>query len=70
MVNYKDAKIYKIVCNITGKVYYGSTCTTLCRRLTGHRTAFDRYNKGLDRSRITSIDVLTGGDYNIILVPL
>ena len=28
MVNYKQAKIYKIECNITGKIYIGSTSRT------------------------------------------
>ena len=34
MRDYKDGKIYKIVCNNTGLTYYGSTCEKrLSRRL-------------------------------------
>ena len=34
MPDYSKGKIYKIVCNVTGLVYVGSTCEpTLARRL-------------------------------------
>jgi len=33
---YKNGKIYKIVCNETDEVYYGSTIQTLKERLRGH----------------------------------
>ena len=34
-----EYKIYQIVCNITGEVYYGSTIRTLGERLTNHKTS-------------------------------
>ena len=38
MVNYKDSKVYKIVCNITGEIYIGSTTQpTLAMRLATHK---------------------------------
>ena len=37
MVNYQNSKIYKIVCNLTGETYYGSTTVRLCNRLAKHR---------------------------------
>ena len=41
MNKYQNAKIYKIVCNITNKIYIGSTCEPkLSRRLAGHRSQF------------------------------
>jgi hypothetical protein len=44
MVNYSLGKIYKIVCNTTGKVYIGSSCCPrLCRRLTKHREDYNRF---------------------------
>ena len=33
---YNNSKIYKIVCNITNEVYYGSTVQGLSKRLKGH----------------------------------
>jgi len=40
MSNYNNGKIYKIVCLITGEVYYGSTVSTLSSRLAKHK--YDR----------------------------
>lgn len=37
MVNYQNSKIYKIVCDKTGLVYYGSTVQKLSDRLSGHK---------------------------------
>ena len=35
--NFQEAKIYRIVCNVTGLQYYGATCEpTLARRLSKH----------------------------------
>lgn len=36
MVNYKDGKIYKVVCDETGLIYYGSTVQPLYKRLYEH----------------------------------
>jgi len=63
MVNYQNGKIYKIVCNITSKQYFGSTCKKyLSDRLCQHRYRF-RVNNNM-----TSSKVLEGGNYSIILV--
>ena len=44
MVNYQLAKVYKIVCRITGENYVGSTCEpTLARRLVAHSSACKAY---------------------------
>ena len=37
MLDYKNGKIYQIVCNDTGEVYIGSTVTSLERRLSTHK---------------------------------
>jgi len=34
---YVNGKIYKIVCNLTGEVYYGSTIQKLNYRISGHK---------------------------------
>lgn len=39
MVNYNNGKIYKIVCDITNKTYYGSTSNTLSKRMVQHRSS-------------------------------
>ena len=37
MPDYSKAKIYKIVCNISGETYYGSTTQPLWKRMGHHR---------------------------------
>ena len=68
MVNYHNGKIYKIVCNITGKVYICSTCKPrLCQRLAGHVRSYRLYLKLCKGNKSTSYDILESGNYDIIL---
>ena len=70
MVNYNEGKIYKIVCNITGLVYIGSTTKKrLCDRLSNHKSHYKRHLEGKS-SYITSFKVLENGCYEIILLEL
>ncbi len=60
MVNYQNSKIYKIVCNNTGLVYYGSTTQKyLTNRLHQHRQVYNT---------CTSRKIINGGNYDILLV--
>jgi len=75
MVNYKNAKIYKIVCNESGLIYIGSTCKTrLCQRLNGHVRHFKMYKKKIEEkskkknSYISSFKVLERNNYSIFLL--
>ena len=68
MVNYELGKIYKIVCNLTGKVYVGSTCeTTVAKRLSKHFDAYKRYLKGNYRY-VSSFEVISENCYEIVLI--
>jgi hypothetical protein len=60
-------KIYKIVCNVTGLVYYGSTTLSLNRRLSIHKSDYKQYLNGNTNYK-TSFKILETGDYNIHLV--
>ena len=37
-MDYKNGKIYRIVCEETGRQYIGSTCSTLVKRLSSHKS--------------------------------
>ena len=55
---YSRGKIYKIICNVTGLVYVGSTCEpALARRLAGHRRSYKAYLNG-KKYYVTSFKVL------------
>ena len=57
MCDYKNGKIYQIVCNITGETYIGSTCNSLEHRLATHKN---------DNCR--SKQIIERGDYYIELL--
>ena len=46
MVNYQEGKIYTLRSHQTDKVYVGSTCTPLPKRLYSHRGEYKRWKDG------------------------
>ena len=66
---YENGKIYRIVCNITGLQYYGSTCATLEKRLIGHKNDYN-YRMNENASNMTSFKIIENGNYEILLVEL
>ena len=60
MPNYKNGKMYKLICNNTGKIYIGSTTVLLCKRLAGHVNAYKK-DKGT-----SSKEIIASGNYNIV----
>jgi len=68
MPNYQQGKVYKIVCNKTGKCYIGSTCEpTLARRLANHVLKYKQYLK-TGKIDTRSYEIIESGDYDIVLV--
>ena len=68
MVNYKQGKIYKIECNVTGLIYIGSTCKKkLSGRMTNHRSNNKRYLNG-KKKYYSAFKVMENQDYDIILI--
>jgi len=62
-----NGKIYKVVCNITGKVYYGSTILSIPQRMNSHEQQYKKYlNKKTTYCSVYSI--LKNKNYNIYLV--
>tara|TARA_R110001599_G_scaffold327406_1_gene540340 strand:- start:9 stop:536 length:528 start_codon:yes stop_codon:yes gene_type:complete len=55
---YQEGKIYKIVCNITNEIYYGSTIQTLEKRLISHKT----------RKSCVSRNIINRDNYKIELI--
>jgi len=68
MVNYQKGKIYKLVCNQTGKTYVGSTTQRLTDRLYTHKSHYIIYSETGKGANLASFEVLKGGDYEITLV--
>ena len=53
MPDYKKGQIYRIVCNITGKIYVGSTTQSLSCRLAAHIRNNTEFKEG-KRNNMTS----------------
>lgn len=69
MVNYQLAKIYKIECNSTKLVYYGSTIEpSLCRRLAGHRSHYENFKSGKKQKYKEVFEVLKHNNFKISLI--
>ena len=67
---YLQSKIYKIVCNITSEVYYGSTYEpTVARRLATHISDYKKWKNGKSHF-VSSFPIFERGDYSIYLVEL
>ena len=62
-----SSKIYKIVCNVTKRVYIGSTTHTLEERLARHLKDFHRYAMGAD-IYLSSFEIFKLNNYQIELV--
>ena len=70
MPDYSRGKIYKILCNETGKQYFGSTCEpTLARRLAKH---IQDYKQWLKEGKLffTSFFIFEKNNYHIELIEL
>jgi hypothetical protein len=68
MVDYSLGKIYKIVCNTTGKCYIGSTCRPfLSQRLSKHMSHYQEYLNGKG-CYVSSYEILENDNYEIILL--
>ena len=68
MVNYQQGKVYKITSDQTDRVYIGSTCNPLNKRIAAHRRDYRSYLAGTRPHRITSYDVVQYDDAIIVLV--
>ncbi len=69
MSNYKKGKIYKITCDETNEIYYGSTCDTLSCRMRGHRAGYKEWKAGKEGRRyISSYQLIQYDSAKITLV--
>lgn len=60
--------VYKLSCNKTGQVYYGSTELTIERRLQSHESKYKSYLEGTRKDYYTSFEILKNNDYKIELL--
>jgi len=69
MPDYSKSKIYKIVCNITGLIYIGSTTKNLFGKIQDHKYDYKYYLNIKSYSHwLTSFEIIEKNNYDIILV--
>jgi hypothetical protein len=66
-MDYKNGKIYKITSTMTDKIYIGSTCRPLCRRLSSHLNSYKQFLNGKFHN-ISSFELIKLGEANIELI--
>jgi hypothetical protein len=59
--------IYKIVCCITGEVYFGSTTKSLNIRIANHKACCKKWKDG-ERGYITSFSIIERGNFSYSLM--
>ena len=62
-----NGSIYRIICNTTGLVYFGSTNQKLSKRLGDHVCTYKNYLKG-GYHYVSSFAIIENNNYDIILV--
>ena len=68
MIDYKNGKIYRLVCNATGNQYIGSTTQCLSQRLGGHKRQYKRFLEDKITKQMTSFSILSNTNFEIILL--
>jgi len=68
-MDYSNSKIYKIVCNVSGLVYIGSTTQPLCKRLGVHKSKYKLWKSDKIRTgRCSSFEIIEYDSYDIVLI--
>ena len=68
MVNYKNGKIYKLISDQTDKIYIGSTCSELHKRLYQHKKSYTYWKHSFGKGYISSIELIKEGEVEIVLI--
>ncbi len=68
MIDYKNGKIYRLVCNTTGNQYIGSTTRPLSQRLGGHKGMYKKFLEGKTTNQMSSFSILSEKNYEMILI--
>jgi hypothetical protein len=67
-MDYKNGKIYKITSDSCNKIYIGSTCQPLYKRLGQHKTAYKCFLGGKQQHKTSSFELIKLDDAIITLI--
>ena len=66
----KTGTIYKLHCQVTGKVYIGSTTVAIDKAMKLNKSCFERYKRGKYKDNLSIFDVMANNDYNVTILEL
>jgi len=66
-MDYKNGQIYKLISDHTDKIYIGSTCWGLRKRLCDHKTKYKMFCSGKYHN-VTSFELFKLGNVDIVLI--
>lgn len=66
-MDYRNGKIYRLVCNNSGQQYIGSTTRSLSKRKNDHKTKYNAWIQGKCHF-ITAFKIIESGNYDIVLI--
>ena len=64
----KTGTIYKIHCQVTGKIYIGRTTIGVEQAMRKNKNKFECYRRGTDYSHDTVFEVLVNNNYNVTIL--
>ena len=65
---FSNSKVYKLICNITGLIYVGSTTQELHTRLSEHKSTYKAYLADKSKKYYTSFEIIKNCDFDIKLI--
>ena len=69
-LNSKIGTVYKLQCQITGKIYIGRTTAPIDLAIRSNLSNFKRYNHGTYKNKDSCFEVLANKDYNVTVVEI
>ena len=64
----RTGTIYKVQCQITGKVYIGSTIRGIEKAMIAYKSMFKSYKRGPNHFNFSIFEVMTNYDYNVTIL--
>jgi hypothetical protein len=65
---YNTTRIYRLICNLTGKIFIGGCCHTLKKEIQSLKAKKKRFDYGIEESQAEWFEILQNKHYEISLI--
>ena len=66
----RTGTIYKLLCQVTGKIYIGRTTVEISEAMRLNKSMFERYKLGTFKSFVGFFEVMANKDYNVTILEI